>query len=538
MSPERTCPDSGISEVNSHWHVSPDFSARANHLLYIGCVAIIVAISYYVASKVGFVFTPPHEAISTFWPPNAVLLAALLLVPRRVWWIVILAVLPSHFFIQLSLDIPFLTALGWFVGNTGEALLGAVCISHFREHASLFESVRGVFVFLLFGVILAPLLSSFLDAGAVLGTGLGSNYWEVWGRRFFGNALAELTIVPVVVLLFTATPTWVRERNKRREFEGFALLIALVSTNALSFTATTGWRANTPALAFASVPLLIWACLRFGACGLSTSLLGTSLFSIWNAMHGRDPLTQISALQNVQTLQILFWSVGLPLLILSAYFAELRQISSQLIGAQEQERRRISRELHDDVCQQLTLLQIDLDEVRHTAEPLLADRLSKLYKQLSEAVETTHEISHGLHPAFLERKGLAAALELLCNQFRTGKSPQVRFIHELSQYNCSVDVLLCLYRVAQESLQNAARHSHARNAQVELRTEGKRLSLRVSDDGVGFNLQEQMRSGLGLVSMRERIKAVGGTIRFNSGPGTGTSIEATVPLFETSASAE
>src|SRR5579864_7687103 len=101
MSPERSCPDSGVGDVDSHWHVSPDFYSHAHHILYLISIAIVVALSYYAASKIGFVFTPPHQAISTFWPPNAVLLAALLLVPRREWWIVILAVLPAHFFVQL-----------------------------------------------------------------------------------------------------------------------------------------------------------------------------------------------------------------------------------------------------------------------------------------------------------------------------------------------------------------------------------------------------------------------------------------------------
>jgi signal transduction histidine kinase len=533
MSRERSSPDSGIRGVNPHWHISPDFYASVSHLLHVGFIAILVAVGYYAASKIGFVFTPPHRATSTFWPPNAVLLAALLLVSRRLWWIVILAVLPAHFLIQLSLGIPILTSLGWFVGNTGEALLGALCISLFRKQAALFESVRGVFVFVVFGVVLAPLLSSFLDAGAVLGTGLSSHYWTVWGPRFFSNSLAELTVVPTVVLLCTNALAWFHERTTSRELEAVLLAAALTSISVLSFTGETGWRAQTEALAFAPVPLFIWACLRFGACGLCASLLGTALFSIWNATHGRDPFAGSSPLQNVLTLQIFFCSVGIPLLLLSAYFAELRQISSKLIGAQEQERRRIARELHDDVCQQLTLVQVDLDEARYAAEPALAARLSKIYNQLSEAVETTHEISHGLHPGFLERQGLAAALEKLCNQFGTEKSMQIRFIREASPSNCPADVLLCLYRIAQESLRNVARHSHARNAQVELRTEGKRLYMRISDDGIGFNLQDGMSSGLGLLSMRERIKAVGGTIRFNSSPDAGTSIEATVLLYET-----
>ena len=99
--------------------------------------------------------------------------------------------------------------------------------------------------------------------------------------------------------------------------EAAILATALVSTGVLAFTAETGWRADTQALAFAPVPLFIWASLRFGAWGLSASLLGTSMFSIWNAMHGRDPFIGASRIQNVMTLQILFCSVGSPLLLLS-----------------------------------------------------------------------------------------------------------------------------------------------------------------------------------------------------------------------------
>src|SRR5262249_43970399 len=144
MSSERP-PDSGISVIKPQLRVSVGFHSSDSHLFHVSFVALMVAVSYYAASKIGFAFTPAHQAISTFWPPNAVLLSALLLVRTRMWWIVILAVLPAHFLIQLGLGVPALTALGWFITNTSEALIGALCISHFKKQAALFESVRGVF---------------------------------------------------------------------------------------------------------------------------------------------------------------------------------------------------------------------------------------------------------------------------------------------------------------------------------------------------------------------------------------------------------
>src|SRR5882724_6426834 len=115
---------------------------------------IVVACCYYAVTQIGFALTPTHTPISTFWPPNSILLAALLLTPRRKWWMLLLAVLPAHLLAQLPLGVPIARSLGWFVGNTGEALLGASCIIALNKRETLFNTVRGVVGFLLFGVLL------------------------------------------------------------------------------------------------------------------------------------------------------------------------------------------------------------------------------------------------------------------------------------------------------------------------------------------------------------------------------------------------
>jgi len=125
----------GRSEVVS---VSPVF--------HTSIIALLVGIAYYTGSQISFFFTPSDTPISTFWPPNAILLAVLLLTPPRIWWVLLMAVLPAHLLIQLKSGIPLLTSLGWFVGNTGEALLGAVCIRLFKKEKPLFETVQGVVI--------------------------------------------------------------------------------------------------------------------------------------------------------------------------------------------------------------------------------------------------------------------------------------------------------------------------------------------------------------------------------------------------------
>jgi len=523
---------SEIAAVTVHPWGAGESWVRVRRLFGATSVPFLAALGYYAASKIGFALTPAHHAISAFWPPNAVLLAVLLLVPRSKWWALFLAVLPAHLLVQFSAGVPLLTALGWFSGNAAEALVGALCILYFKKQTPVFAGIRGIIVFLWFGVALAPLLTSFLDAGIVLGTGLGNDYWILWGTRLFSNALAELTVVPTLVLLVLSRHSLLRMARSRL-LEATLLATAIVSMSVFAFGAESGWRGNTPALVYSPLPVLLWATLRFGVGGGSISLLASSLIALWNALHGRDPFIGGSVSQNVLTLQILFCSIGPPLMLLGAYIAELKQSGSKLVAAQDQERRRIARELHDDVCQQLTLVQLDLEEARDAADPSLNSRLAIIYDQVSDVAKTTHEISHGLHPTFLKHSGLGVALRALCRRIGTEKSLRVSFIDGTQPTSTSIEMSVCLYRVAQEALQNVSKHSHAQSVIVELNDKSDCISLRIVDDGIGFNMREERMNGLGLISMLERVRLIGGTLRIRSSPNSGTTIEAFVPLATT-----
>jgi len=248
-------------------------------------IGLLVALGYYAGSQIGFLLTPSGTPIAVFWPPNAILLAALLLTPQRIWWVLILAVFPAHLFIQLSIGIPLMSALAWFVGNVGEAVLGAICVRLFKKDHPLFESIHGVIVFLGFGVLLPTLATSFLDAAGVILTGLGQNYWTLWTTRLTSNILADLTIVPTIVIFGVKGLSWLRAANAAAYGEPAALAVSTVVVSLLVFgkeSATSGlW-----AFLYALLPLLIWALLRFGCGAVSASLLTVVLISSWNTTHG------------------------------------------------------------------------------------------------------------------------------------------------------------------------------------------------------------------------------------------------------------
>src|SRR5262249_45632538 len=251
-------------------------------------VVPLVAISYYAGSQIGFFLTPADTPISTFWPPNAILLAAFLLTPLRIWWVLLLAVLPAHLLIQLRTGIPALTALGWYAGNTGEALLGAFFIRFFKKEKPLFESVQGVSIFLLFGVLLAPLVSSFLDAGSAIRIAQSRNYWMLWTTRLATNMVAVLTVAPIIVILGARGISWLRKVDLARYLEATVLAVGGAAVSLLVFSRESA-PGSISTFVYLPLLLLLWAALRFGPAGLSVSMLGVALISSWYAMRGRGP---------------------------------------------------------------------------------------------------------------------------------------------------------------------------------------------------------------------------------------------------------
>ncbi len=214
--------------------------------------------------------------------------------------------------------------------------------------------------------------------------------------------------------------------------------------------------------------------------------------------------------------------------------SDLLDLSGRLINAQEEERRRIARELHDDLSQQMALLSIDLEQIAQKvpdAAPDVSKGLAKALQRAAEVSSELHRMSYEIHPSKLDRLGLAAASMSLCRE--VSKSQGIRLECTFSNIPGSLprDISLCLYRVIQESVRNIVKHSGAGYALVELIGSPTDIRLQVSDGGVGFNVNSAAKKGgLGLLSMRERLRIVGGAISIASEPLRGTRVTATVPL--------
>jgi signal transduction histidine kinase len=212
-----------------------------------------------------------------------------------------------------------------------------------------------------------------------------------------------------------------------------------------------------------------------------------------------------------------------------------RELAGRLIRAQEEERRRIARELHDDLSQRLSLLCLKLDTLRASppeSSEILTQELTVLYDETDVLSSDVHQFSHKLHPAILEKLGLIAALRRYCSEFSAHRKIAVDMQVSGEEPFLQDETALALFRVGQECLMNVAKHSGAVSCELRVDYTRDRVILEVRDKGSGFEPQNlRGKVGLGLESMRERLRSLGGTLLVESARSRGTRVRAEAPIL-------
>jgi PAS domain S-box-containing protein len=443
------------------------------------------------------------------------------------------------------------------------------------------------------------------------------------------------------------------------------LIAGLGLVSYIVFTVPEGSR--SPALFYTLVPFLLWSALRFGWLGVSTSLIVVTSLSIWGAVHGRGPFSNLVPLTHPLPLQMFLIFASIPFIVLAALAEEqekgaqvvreseerfrlvantapvmiwtagtdrlctyvnepwlkftgrpleaelgngwvegvhkedlerclktysqafdqrqsfemeyrlqrndgeyrwvfdmgvprfnvdgsfagyigsclditdrkvaeeaLGSVGRRLIEAHEEERKRIARELHDDIVQRIALLAIELEQCDHRAPASAVDvheYLQHARQRVKDLGNDIQALSHRLHSSKLEYLGLVGAARSFCHELSEQRHVRIEFKHSDMPAAIPEAISLCLFRVLQEALQNALKHSADQNFTVEMHSTHEEISLMVSDSGIGFDWQDAMnRQGLGLISMRERLHLVNGELSIQSEPGRGTTVRAHVRL--------
>jgi PAS domain S-box-containing protein len=290
---------------------------------------LFVFVGYYLGAKLGFALTFRPHPVSVLWPPNSILVAALLISPPRVWWFLLLAASPAHLAAQFQSHVPPTMILCWFVSNCCEALIGASGARLLIGGRMRFNRLRNVAVYSLCVVFAGPFLSSFLDAAFVIWNQWGEgSYWEIWRIRLTSNTLAALTLAPLIVTWATSGRALFFKAPARRYVEGVILFVILLS---VSFVVL--YRAGPRDdwfLPYLPLPLLLWAAARFGSPGASTAVGTVTFLAIWSAAHGHGPFSGGPAEQNALSIQIFLVVLAVPILFLGTLIEELATGETQL----------------------------------------------------------------------------------------------------------------------------------------------------------------------------------------------------------------
>ena len=642
---------------------APGYLSRSTENRYppqrlVGLACAVAGLSFSAAVLGGTLIARP-QMVSPLWLGNVVLASVLLLAPRRIWPVLLIAGLAGSLIYDLRAGEPIRSVAWFFLSSAAEVLTAVLCLRHAFGGAPRLNSLKALARYLFYAVFLAPFVGAFFGAFSTRG-----RYWASWKEAFLSEAMGFLTLMPAILGWARSMPTW-GQRPRGYFMEVTALLAALIILGVLTFV-TPG--SSPPALLYSFVPLLLWSTLRFGSTGASTSTIIIVFLAIWGAVHHRGPFAGPGELVNVLSLQLFLFFTAAPFMALAAVVEErkdgelaLRQrdtelneaqrlaqtgswrwdprtdavtwsaelyriarynpdlpaptfkeheqffvpeswdrlkqgvenairtgapyeldlegiradgtrvwitsrgeavvdssgapiylrgttqditerklseeellaMSGRLITAQEEERARIARELHDDLSQRMALLQVGLDQF-HQGMPGLSPEAQELLENIAamatQVTSDIHGLSHQLHPSRLDTLGLVSSLRGFCGEFSGQHKLQVEFLHNDVPEQIPKEVTLCLFRITQEALRNVVKHSGAEEAEVELSGSADEINLCISDPGRGFDVESARgAAGLGLVSMRERLRLVGGHLSIESGPSRGTRIRARVP---------
>ncbi len=216
--------------------------------------------------------------------------------------------------------------------------------------------------------------------------------------------------------------------------------------------------------------------------------------------------------------------------------AELKQLSARLLEAQEEERRLISRELHDEVGQSLTGVLVEMANlsnlIRNREENALPQKAEEIKRQLEQSISVVRNMALLLRPSMLDDLGLVPALQWQAREASKRSGIRVKVAADQVSDDLTEDHRTCIYRIVQEALHNIVQHANARNVTITVEQDAEQLLLSIQDDGRGFNPQQER--GMGMIGMEERVSALGGRLTIKSTSGVGTELRAALPLAQPS----
>lgn len=310
--------------------------ARWRAIPYPLAVAIVVAVGYYLGALVGFHLRFPSSGISFFWPPTAVLTAALLLTPTRTWVTMLAGAFAAHAAAHAQYAVPIAAWPIQFLANAAQALLAALLVRRYSDPRRPFGNLRHASAYIVGACVVAPTIASLVSAYAYVRLGWASDFWSAWSARTVSNAIATLTLVPPIVMVWPHPGTRPVPPKTRSALEFLVLLAALLAAHLLVRQLDVRNALSLSLLLYAPAPFLLWATVRFGGFGLSLTLLATALLTIGSALRGEGAFASETPLDAVVGVQFFVAVAAVPMILIAGLLSQTRAEHQALLEMERQ----------------------------------------------------------------------------------------------------------------------------------------------------------------------------------------------------------
>jgi len=530
---------------------------------------------YFLVCKLGLRLAIVHPSATAVWPGTGIALAAILLLGYEVWPGIFL----GAFAVNLTTAGSLVSSLCIASGNTLEAVLGAYLVIRFANGRNVFDRAEGIFKFFLLACVAATTVSASLGTASLALTGFrrGVQWESLWLTWWLGNMAGAILVTPCFLL-------WSARREAPRSGRQVVLqtvaLLSLVLVGAIVFGGFPSLAGQDYPLKFICIPFVVWVAFELRPREAALAVLVFSVVAIGSALHAARGVSIRN--ESLLVIQVFLSVVAMTSLLVSVAVSErnrhqetlqkakieleervldrtreledriarqeraeqaVRGLSARLLHAQDQERRRIARELHDSTGQSLAALTMILSKLRKKASSVNSELSSELdeSEQIARAVsDELRTTSYLLHPPLLDEMGLQAGLRWYIEGFKGRSNIKVSLNLPENLERLATDLELMIFRVVQECLTNVHRHSESPSATICLCKSSGKLTLEIRDQGKGMPADRLVAAtdsgtvGVGLRGMRERVKAFGGELEIIS-DGQGTMVRATIPFHSSNA---
>jgi PAS domain S-box-containing protein len=304
---------------------------------------------YYLATQIAWALCFPNSKVSLFFPPHAVLVSVLLLVPTRHWWAYTLAAIGGHLLATQQAHWPLLYSLHCEVFDAVQNVAAAAGIRLFIKSPLKWVTLRDAMIFVLVAVVVVPFGTAFWGAAFTLSNHFGTDYWVEWRNLGISNAVTAIVLVPAILVGVHHLSAQRIKATPARLLEAGILGAAILTVGIFVFDNLPAGPDTSPALLYAPMPLLIWAALRFGIGGTSASMLLITVQAIWGTMHGRGPFLMQSPAENALALQLFLLVTATPLMFLAVVVEEEKR-SQDALRESEARYREVVESQTDLVC--------------------------------------------------------------------------------------------------------------------------------------------------------------------------------------------